>query len=78
LHLEPWKELRACNVVQGADRDEDGRNPARRRPDLAGKGRGSDEGSPRVRFLGSNGAEEALDRPVAASWLVASAAVLFR
>jgi hypothetical protein len=38
-------------VVQTADRDEDGRNPARRRPNLAGKGRGSGVGSPGVRFL---------------------------
>jgi hypothetical protein len=37
-------------VVQTVDRDEDGRNPARRRPNLAGKGRGSGVGSPGVRF----------------------------
>jgi hypothetical protein len=38
-------------VVQTTDRDEDGRNPARRRPNLAGKGQGSGVGSSGVRFL---------------------------
>jgi hypothetical protein len=40
------------------DRDEDGRNPARRRPNLAGKGRGSDPCSPRVPFRRLEGSEE--------------------
>jgi hypothetical protein len=38
-------------VVQTADRDEDGRNPTRRRPDFTGKGRWSGVGSPGVGFL---------------------------
>jgi hypothetical protein len=46
-------------VVQTADRDEDGRNPARGRPCLAGKGWGKGVCSPRVPFEAVRRSEDA-------------------
>jgi hypothetical protein len=46
-------------VVQTADRDEDGRNPARGRPGLAGKRWENGIGSPRVRFEAVQRSEDA-------------------
>jgi hypothetical protein len=58
LRSSPWKDLRPRNVVQTADRDEDGRNPARGRPGLAGKGPRRGLGLPRVPFEAVQRSEE--------------------
>jgi hypothetical protein len=61
LRSSPWKDLRPRNVVQTANRDEDGRNPARGRPGLAGKGPRRGLGLPSVPFEAVQRSEEVPD-----------------